>query len=85
MPTPSEDRVRIVGEAIVRYLESHPDAADTARGIRQWWLSDVAVEIGRGDLCAALDALVREGKVRRETLPGGARVYSRASPSGPQA
>ncbi len=33
-----EERLTEIVDAILRYLDSHPDAADTAEGIAKWWL-----------------------------------------------
>lgn len=35
-----EDRVRITATQILRYLERHPDAMDTAEGIARWWVGE---------------------------------------------
>jgi hypothetical protein len=34
------DKVEAIASEIIEYLRSHPDAADTAEGITQWWLSN---------------------------------------------
>ena len=72
-----ERRLRAVSDAILRYFEEHPDAADSVTGIEQWWLAGAGVRVEAGDLEAALDRLVAHGRVRRATLPDGTEVYSR--------
>ena len=65
----------MVVDQIEGYLAEHPDAADTLAGICHWWLAGVpefAVQ-------KALDDLVRRGTLKRQDVPGGAAVYSRAS------
>lgn len=36
--SPQDARLTEIVEAILRYLHSHPDAADTVEGIAKWWL-----------------------------------------------
>jgi hypothetical protein len=35
---PEQERLVEVVDAILRYLHSHPHAADTVEGIAKWWL-----------------------------------------------
>jgi DNA-binding MarR family transcriptional regulator len=65
---------RTVASRIVGYLKSHPDACDTAEGVR-WWLDDPAVTIE--DVASALDDLVSKGHVERMRGPAG-DVFRRA-------
>jgi hypothetical protein len=68
--------IRTAADLIQRYLADHPDAADTAEGMRVWWFSGVSAAA----IEAALADLVRRGVVRRQEVPGGPPVYSRALP-----
>lgn len=63
---------------IERYLEEHPDAADTAEGISQWWLSEPGPTLSVSDVQRALDALVARGVVGRIDRPGMPSIYRRA-------
>jgi hypothetical protein len=66
---------------IRRYLASHPDAADSAVGIRDWWLGDAGTEFSAAELSAALDRLVEEGDLARTRLAGGTDLFAaRAHP-----
>jgi hypothetical protein len=68
------DRVTGVAAALVRYLEEHPNAADTEDGIGRWWLepgSATAAEVS-----SALERLIRAGSVERTQV--GARLVFRA-------
>jgi hypothetical protein len=47
--------------AVLRYLQAHPDAADTARGIVQWWVFQELVRHRLPDVQNELDQLVRAG------------------------
>jgi hypothetical protein len=74
------DEAERVASLIEAYLAQHPAAADSERGIAQWWLqtmgADVPVEVVR----EALDVLVRRGAVIRTTVPGGPAIYRKAGP-----
>lgn len=66
-------------ECLRRYLDEHPDAADSLPGIRQWWLPDrLRNQALNEDLEAALQQLVELGKVQRNVLPDGNELYTRA-------
>lgn len=72
---PETERVARLIEA---YLAQHTAAADSERGIAQWWLqsmgADVPIEVVRD----ALDVLVRRGAVVCTAVPGGAAIYRKA-------
>ena len=56
---------------IVRYLVDHTEAADTARGIAEWWI--------RRDVAETADALNRlhaQGVVRSHVVQEAASVYA---------
>ena len=56
---------------IVRYLVNHTEAADTARGIAEWWISrDV------GPTAEALRRLQAYGVVRSHFVQEAASVYA---------
>jgi hypothetical protein len=65
---------RAVASRIVGYLASHPDACDTAEGVR-WWLDDHEVTVE--EVASALDDLVSNGHVERRRGPAG-DVFRRA-------
>jgi len=52
-----------VVEAIARYLDQHPGAADSEEGIAKWWLPTLDVEASSEDVRIALEALSRAGLV----------------------
>lgn len=51
------NEVHPIAQRILAYLEHHPHAADTAAGIRSWWL--LGEPVSDADVKAALDWLVR--------------------------
>ena len=44
-----------VEQAIVDYLRRHPQAVDTERGIREWWLHDLRQQCSASDVQHAID------------------------------
>ena len=62
-------------EAIAAYLVRSPAAADTARGIADWWMSAMGLDVSAVEVTEALDSLVQRGVVERNELPGGIPVY----------
>lgn len=73
-----EDVVRTVAERVLAHLAECPNAADTAEGIREWWLTPQrAVDLHTVE--AALKWLVREGLVERAPSTSGTPVYRRAA------
>ena len=70
-----DQRIDDVAMEIGRYLRAHPDAADTAEGVRQWWLAD-SVAVAMAIVDAALEKLIAQGTVRMRVLADGTRIYS---------
>lgn len=62
--------------AVVSYLRSHPDAADTIEGIVAWWLPLQRYETCKARVEAALTRLVDAGVLHRDWLPDGQKLYS---------
>jgi hypothetical protein len=68
-----------IAARILAYLADRPDAADSARGIAEWWLGgEAALDVAAVE--SALEALAREGLVRADRLAHGTRVW-RAGPA----
>jgi hypothetical protein len=61
--------------ALERYLEQHPEAADSAPGVAQWWLPSVGVELPEAVVQQALEVLEARGQVLRTTLQGGQVIW----------
>jgi Fe2+ or Zn2+ uptake regulation protein len=69
--------LRAITECVLAHLSRCPNAADTADGIRGWWLTALpAVDPHAVDI--ALDRLVEQGVLERVATAGGAPVYRRA-------
>ena len=70
--------VKTIADEIARYLEEHPDAADSLDGIRQWWLPRVRLDEATAQLEEALKELITRGIVVRQVMPDGRVLYRRA-------
>lgn len=70
-----------IEQQILDYLAANPKARDTLRGVAEWWLLRQDVVRSLGDVKAALDNLVAEGKLVCETTPDG-EVHYRHRPDG---
>ena len=64
---------RDVEHAVERYLAAHPNAADSADGVRRWWLADPSIPLA--DIEAALEALVTRGLLDVRWLLDGTAIY----------
>ena len=75
---PRDDVGEGLAERILRYLDEHSIAADTAEGVRTWWLLEQDSRESIGDVEHALDLLVRRGRVVRIERPDMPPIYRRA-------
>jgi hypothetical protein len=64
-----------VEDELLRYLQSHPAAADTAAGIANGWLLGNAAEGTDKALSSALDRLARDRKLSSCKLKDGQFLY----------
>ncbi len=83
MPPGAAHPVRELREAILRYLQEHPEAADTLVGIHQWWLPESLRSTSIDLIGLALAQMVIIGEIRCDTLSNGTRLYSRAEDEPP--
>ena len=68
-----------VAAAILEYVQVHVEAADSACGIRDWWLDhqrfgSIAIDV----VDEALATLVSEGWLQRTMTADGVAIYSNA-------
>ena len=63
-------------DVLRRYLELHPEAADSLTGIRRWWLPKRLEGVTLEDLETAIATLVESGEMQRRTLPDSGELYS---------
>ena len=59
-----DEQIAKIADAIQHYLDSHPDAADTAEGIAKWWLPPEQAA-DTGTVLSALARLEAQGLIRR--------------------
>lgn len=69
------DRVTRIADAIERYMREHPRAADTAEGVRSWWIANECRNDPPGEVQNALDHLAASGRIGRIVLLDGTIVY----------
>jgi hypothetical protein len=81
-PEPPAADVRVVAEAIRRYLMENPHASDTAQGIGRWWLLSSSGEFPVQTVEAALAQLEGEGSVRRIENAWAPAAWVRAEGTG---
>lgn len=79
MTTEPEPEVRRAAEEIRAWFEANPRAAETLRGIVQWWLMRQRFEEAWHTVELALGQLMEEGVVKRTILPDGGALYSSAA------
>lgn len=58
-----------VETAILVYLAAHPDAADNALGVQQWWLPRRFADVSLRDVETALAAMTEQGSLTEIRLP----------------
>ena len=75
MPT-DDEQVQALARGIERYLEQHPNAADSLEGIQRWWLARQRYAENALKVERALERLIAKGIVVRRILPDGKAVYS---------
>lgn len=73
----AQPRVTALAAEILRYLDRHPNAADTIEGIAQWWLSTQRLHDSVAQVQAAVDALVDRQLVEALPTIGGRVRYRR--------
>lgn len=61
---------------IVQYLRKHPRSKDTMEGIRTWWLDKGDVPVSAWHVEKALNWLIKNHAVVKETLPDGGVVFA---------
>ncbi|RAN77189.1 hypothetical protein B5P43_21020 [Bacillus sp. SRB_336] len=72
-----------IERSVLAYLHHHPQAADTLRGIVNWWLPQQRYESGCQRIERVLTGLVARGVLRRDPLPHGDVLYALNHPAGP--
>ncbi|HEY0335473.1 MAG TPA: hypothetical protein VGC74_17515 [Stenotrophomonas sp.] len=76
---PEEPDAEVI-DAVLAYLRTHPDAADTLHGITRWWLPQQRYERAHGRIEAALQRLAERGRLQVRHLPDGTALYALGTP-----
>jgi len=60
---------------ILRYLLTHPAAADSAEGVRDWWLHETG-DVSKAAVADALEGLIQRGWLVMRSNINGANIYA---------
>lgn len=60
---------------VMNYLEEHQNAADTAEGIRQWWLFQRMAKLSHELVKEALDELKEANLIETQVLDNGDELF----------
>lgn len=80
MATQENRQILLIADKINRYLEKHPNAADSLTGVVRWWLSRQRYNDTLEDVQAALDYLESQKVIFKHVNPDGTKVYRSFSP-----
>lgn len=67
---PDVQPVQLCVQAIRRYLDDHPDAADSLRGVVDWWVPSQAERMSPAVVLAALQRLIESGEIEGRRVLG---------------
>ena len=80
MNTHQDGPMEAVAAAIMDYLCAHPLAADSADGVRHWWLG-AQVGLSVAEVESALNLLVERRQLRNLRLMDGTQLYAQPVPT----
>jgi len=69
------DALSEIQSEVLGYLQEHPNAADTAEGIRQWWLLKRLARYSQEKVQCALDELRTRHLIESYRLHNGHEVF----------
>src|SRR5712691_4102579 len=75
------ERIIAIAALIEQYVTEHPRAADTPKGVCEWWVASQGHAASPAEVREALDHLVGGGHLRRTVLADGTAIYARAGPA----
>ncbi len=73
----TDRRIQEAAESILRFIDSQPNAAETAQGVLRWWMLRQRVDEGLELIQSALDYLVNKGALIKRNV-GGQDLYMKA-------
>jgi Fe2+ or Zn2+ uptake regulation protein len=74
MPQPT-DSCQQLATAIESYLSAHPAAADSAKGVAEWWILGMGLKASINDVRRALELLMQRGVVEVQVMGDKRKVY----------
>lgn len=77
-PVGDRDRIDAIADAILEHLRRFPNARDTARGVRDWWLGPELEDATLAEVELALRRLVDAGGVAAVPTPDGGTLFAKA-------
>jgi type II secretory pathway component PulM len=77
-PEGDNAEVQAIAMEIEQYLDRHPRSKDNLEGIRMWWLTTTAPAATIIHVERALERLVAQGAVVKESMPDQRIVYASA-------
>ena len=80
MSTHQDRPEEVVAAAIMDYLCAHPLAADSANGVRHWWIG-ARVGLSVAEVESALNLLVERKLLRSLRLMDGTQLYALHMPT----
>jgi hypothetical protein len=78
-----DQEIAWAAKQILRYLHTHPEAADTVRGVTRWWLWQHQSWVTDELVEKALERLFQEGVMNRAITRSGEFIYRRSLPGKP--
>lgn len=67
-----------VRNAITRYFQQHPQAADTVDGIVKWWLPQFDINLPLENVLRVLERMVEAGELNKSEKRDGSVIYALA-------
>lgn len=67
----------MIAQIIERYVTEYPRAADTPKGICEWWVAPLRPDASMTDVQLALDYLVERNRLSRIVLADGTMIFAR--------
>lgn len=72
------DRIDAIAAAILEHMRRFPNARDSARGVRDWWLGPKLDDASLAEVEGALSRLVAAGCVVAVLMPDGGVLFAKA-------
>lgn len=71
----SESDITKVNQEILDYLQENPNAADSLKGVINWWLPQAYKKLDAASIEQVLEQLIGEGLVSKIELTDGTIIY----------